>query len=261
MRFAAVSRFTLSALALAALAHAGRALAEDEPPVTPYRPSVSSPAQLPAPGQLELELGGLGSKSDDGRRNSLPYTLKLAFSDDWGVLVSGEAVVSAPVADGGGRARGIGDTTFVLKRAFAVDSASAFGIELGAKAPTARDVIGSGRADYGINGIYSRDMGVVHMDANLNLVRLGAVEPDSGRTQQGASASFSVPVSERWGVTGEWSGTRRRGADGTAQLLVAAAFSPSKRLTFDVGAARGLTHASPDWALFGGVVLPLAKLW
>ena len=57
--------------------------AQDGPPITPYRPSVSSPAQLPAPGQLEFELGGLSTKTDDDRRASLPYTFKLGFNEQW----------------------------------------------------------------------------------------------------------------------------------------------------------------------------------
>lgn len=234
--------------------------AEDGPPITPYRPSVSSPAQLPAAGQLELELGGLSSKSNDGRRNSLPYALKLGFNEQWGVVLVGEGYVSAPDGDGG-HARGIGDTQFVLKRAFILDEASALGLELGAKAPTAKDSIGSGRADYSLNGIYSQDMGKVHMDANLNATRLGAHDAGTGRVQTGLSASFSTPVNDQWGVTGEWSGTRRSGAASTAQVLVAFSYSPSKRLTMDVGAAHGLNSASPNWAFFSGVVLPLGQLW
>lgn len=244
------------------LAGAARAAPADDgpPPVTPYRPSVSSPAQLPAPGQLEMELGGLAQRDDGARRNSLPYAFKLAFNEHWGVVLGGEAYVGARDADGAS-ARGVGDTTFILKRAFAVDESTAFGLELGAKAPTARDDIGSGYADYSVNGIFSRDLGAVHMDANLNLSRIGGTEPGSGRTQTGLSAAFSMPVNEQWGASAELSGNRRRGTGGVAQLLLAAAYSPSKRLTFDVGMARGLTPAAPNWSLFTGVVLPLAKLW
>lgn len=259
-----IKRQVTCLLALAALAVLAMVAlpgeAEELQAVTPYRPSVSSPAQLPYPGQLELELGGLSTKADGGHRNSLPYTFKLGFNDSWGVVVGGEAWVAAPDGDGG-RARGVGDTTVVLKRAFLVDSATAFGVELGAKAPTAKDSIGSGRADYSVNGIYSRDFDTVHMDANVNLTRLGAWEDGSSRTQTGLSASFSVPVAERWGVTGELSGTRRGGADRTAQALVAAAYSPSKLVTVDFGMAKGLNRASADWSVFSGVVLPLARLW
>ncbi|MDB6101043.1 MAG: hypothetical protein JWO52_1042, partial [Gammaproteobacteria bacterium] len=33
------------------------------------------------------------------------------------------------------------------------------------------------------------------------------------------------------------------------------------QMTIDVGVAHGLTAASPNWSLFAGLVVPLAKLW
>ena len=245
---------------MAALAQSARADDAVAPPVTPYRPSVSTPAQLPAAGQLELELGGLSARSADGQRGSLPYTLKLAFNQEWGVLLGGEAFVTQPDGDGS-RGRGVGDTQLVLKRAFLVDSETAFGLELGAKLPTAKDSIGSGKADYDVNGIYSKDIGQLHMDLNLNATRMGAVDAGTGRLQAGWSASFSLPVSERWGADAELSGARRAGAGSSAQLLVAAVYNPSKRLAIDVGMAKGLNRAAQDWSVFGGVVMPLARLW
>ncbi|MED5613469.1 transporter [Janthinobacterium sp. P210005] len=236
------------------------AQAQEGDPVLPYRPSVASPAQLPVPGQLEFEAGGLLSKTDDTRRASLPYTFKLAFSPEWGVLLEGEGFVRAR-DDTGRRETGVGDTTVVLKRAFLFDSATALGLELGWKLPTAKDSIGSGKSDVSLNGIFSRDLGAVHMDANLNATRLGASNPHTGRVQTGWATSFSTPVSERWGATAEVSGTRLRGAPATAQLLLAATYSPTPRLAIDIGMARGLTAASPDWSLFSGVVVPLGKLW
>ncbi|MFL6657605.1 MAG: transporter [Massilia sp.] len=234
--------------------------AADEPPVTPYRPSVSSPAALPATGQLEFEAGVLAQRDHGARRDSLPFLFKLAFSDSWGVLLGGEAYVGAR-DDGTDSLHGVGDTSVVLKRAFALAPGSALGLELGAKIPTAKTGIGSGKADYELNGIYSQDMGQVHMDANVNLTRLGDWDSGTGRNQRGASASFSVPANGQWGLTGELSGTRRSGAANTAQVLVAAAYSPNPRLTIDFGLAHGLNDATPAWSLFSGVVLPLAKLW
>lgn len=240
----------------------GVAHAADDDAVTPYRPSVSSPAQLPVPGQLELELGGLHSKSGAVRRDSLPYQFKLAFSPEWGVLVGGEALVSLrDPGIGDARVRGLGDTNVVFKRAFAVDDATAFGLELGVKIPTARDVIGSGRSDFGVNGIFSRDIGSVHMDANLNFTRIGGADAGTGTVQSGLSASFSHPLTERVSVTGELSGVRRSGTPSTAQVLLALAYSPTKRLTMDVGVARGLNPASPDLAVFAGLVIPVARMW
>ena len=247
-------------LSLGALTMPAAAIAaEDDDAITPYRPSVSSPAQLPVAGQLEFEFGGLHARVGDARRGSLPYQFKLAFSQEWGVLVGGEAHVWT--RDCSGRSQGLGDTSVVLKRAWIVDPASAFGMELGAKLPTANDDIGSGKTDFTVNTIYSRDLGPVHMDANLNATRLGLADPGSSRTQLGASASFSTPLSEHWGLTGELSGTRRSGADSGVQLLTALSFSPSKRLTFDLGVARAVRPAPATNSVFAGVVFPIARLW
>lgn len=237
------------------------ALADDNgPPVTPYRPSVSSPAQLPAPGQLELELGGLSTKTGADQRDSIPYLLKLAFTNEWGILLGGEGYVSD--RDGfGNRANGIGDTNITLKRAFLIDDATAFGLELTAKQPTAKDSIGSGAADYTLNGIFSKDLGEIHMDLNLNTTRLGAFDDGTGRMQTGWASSFSTSLNEKWGATGELSGTHRSNVPSTAQLLTALTYSPSKRMVIDFGVAKGLNNASEDWSLFTGIVLPVANFW
>lgn len=245
----------LLAAACSAAAHA-----DDGAAVTPYRPSVSTPAQLPAAGQLELELGVLSARGSDERRDSLPVQLKLAFNDEWGVLVGADAHVGLRDASGA-RTSGFGDTTVVLKRAFVIDDATAYGLELGAKIPTAGDVIGSGKADWTLNAIYSKDAGQLHMDFNLNGTRLGAPDPGAARTQLGASASFSRPLDERWAATWEVSGTHNDGAASTAQLLAALSYAPSKRMTIDAGFAHGLTPGSPRWSFFTGLVVPLAKLW
>ena len=254
----AAARAAAAALPVLLLAGAARA-ADGDAAITPYRPSVSNPAQLPAVGQLEFELGGLHSRADGATRSSLPYLFKLAFSPEWGVLVGGEAHVWQ--RDGGGPAQGLGDTSVVLKRAWIASASTAFGIELGAKLPTASYRIGSGRADYTLNTLYSGDLGPVHMDANLNATRLGLAEPGSARTQIGASSAFSTALSEHWGLTGEVSGTRRTGADSSLQLLAALTYSPNKRLTFDMGVARAVSPLPAANLLFAGVVFPIARLW
>lgn len=250
---------SFSLVLLAAALGAGSAHAQEGPAVTPYRPSVSTPAQLPAPGQLEFELGALSARGVDPRSDSLPYLFKLAFDRDWGVLLGGEAWVRT--RGEGANAQGFGDTTITLKRAFVVDDATAFGLELTAKAPTAKSTIGSGRTDWTVNAIYSRDFGDIHMDANLNSTRLGAPDPGAARMQTGASASFAMPLDERWSANWELSGTVNPGAPSTAQVLAAAVYMPNKRLALDLGFTRGLTPGTAHWSLFTGMVVPIAKLW
>jgi hypothetical protein len=54
---------------------AGARAAGDEPSTTPYRPSVSTPAALSAPGWLEIEAGWQHDDAGGGvRRDAIPLT-------------------------------------------------------------------------------------------------------------------------------------------------------------------------------------------
>ena len=233
----------------------------DDVSVTPYRPTVSTPAQLSAPGWLEGEFGALDTVGPgQTRMASIPYAIKLAFTPDWGIRISGNAYMASTEADGT-TGRGFGDTALVLKRRFAINDASAFGLEFSAQAPTAPAAIGNGRPAYGTNGIYSIDFGDgYHADVNLFLTRLGgsnAVSP----WQSGYALALSHPISEAWGVFGEFSGFHQRGLPDTDQYLSGATYNVSKRLVIDMGAQAGLTRASPRWGVFSGFTVLLDRLF
>lgn len=243
------------------------ALADEErPEATPYRPTVSSPAALSAPGWLEGELGGLDlydryAQTASPHRSSVPYTLKYAFTDDWGLRVGGEAIVGARDDDGVHRL-GVGDTALIAKRRFAIDDDSAFGLELGGLFPTARSPlhIGSGKPDWSANGIYSVDFAGWHADANLVETRMGARQDAMTRWQALGAVALSHPLGSRLTVEGELSGTHQHGDAGTAQFLGAFAYALRRDCVFDIGTARGLNHASPTWQIFAGVTLVLGKI-
>jgi len=253
--------FAGAALASALSGQAARAAdAPDDggPPVVPYRPSVSTPAQLSAPGYLELEAGGLRATGPDSgtSRFTLPYTLKLAFTPDWGIRVGGDAWVRQ--AEPGASDNGVGDTSVVLKRRFAVSDATAWGLELGEKFPTAGSTRGSGHADTTVNAIFSSDFAPAwHTDLNLNETRLG----EQGAWQAGWAAAFSRTLTDAWGAVGEFSGTHQAGTTDTAQFLVAASWNQSPAAVFDFGVAAGLTDATPHFQVFGGVTVRLGKLF
>ena len=257
-RAGVAARLGFAALAICA----SSARAEDAPDVTPYRPSVSTPAALSAPGWLELEVGLTRARSDDPRRrDSLPYAIKLAFTEDWGVRLGGDAWIRQ-TDSGGDVLRGGGDTTIVAKRRFARDDDSAFGIEVGAKVPSAARDLGSGRMDWGFNAIHSADFAEGwHVDANLAATRIGGVEPGVGRVQQLAALSLSYSLSDRWSLGAELSGTAQRGLPGTRQALVAASFSVQRGLTLDCGLSKGLNHASGGWSAFCGATLLAWRLF
>jgi hypothetical protein len=252
-------------IAVALLAGAAPVRAEDDggPAVVPYRPSVSTPAQLSAPGYLELEAGGLRTTGPDSgtSRTTLPYTLKLAFTPDWGIRVGGDAWVRQ-AASGDESQTGVGDTSVVLKRRFAVNDATAWGLELGEKFPTAGSERGSGHADTTVNAIFSSDFAPAwHTDLNLNETRLGVPSGQPRAWQTGWAAAVSRSLTDAWGAVGEFSGTRQVGTLPTAQFLAAASWNASPSAVFDFGAAHGLNDASPRWQVFAGVTVRLAKLF
>lgn len=250
---------------MALLGGASAAQADDDggPAVVPYRPSVSTPAQLSAPGWLELEAGGLRATGPDSgtSRTALPYTLKLAFTPDWGIRVGGDAWVRQAAA-GADPQTGVGDTSVVLKRRFAVNDATAWGLELGEKFATAGSERGSGHADTTVNAIFSSDFAPAwHTDINLNETRLGVPSGEPHAWQTGWAAAVSRTLTDAWGAVGEFSGTHQVGTNPTAQFLAAASWNASPAAVVDFGAAHGLNGASPRWQVFAGVTLRLARLF
>ena len=247
----------------AALVFCAAVRADDGPAAVPYRPSVSTPAQLSAPGWLELEAGGMRTTGPDAgaSRATLPYTLKLAFTPDWGIRVGGDAWVRQ--VDGAGQHEsGAGDTSVVLKRRFAASDATAWGLELGEKFASAGSTLGSGHADTTVNGIFSSDFAPAwHTDLNVNETRVGVPSGQSRAWQTGWAAAVSRTLTDTWGAVGEFSGTHQAGTANTAQFLVAASWSASPGAVFDFGAAHGLNDATPHVSVFAGVTVLLAKVF
>jgi hypothetical protein len=233
------------------------AYAAEELSATPYRPTVSNPAALSAPGHFEIEAGVLRTKNDDPRRrDSLPVLFKYAFTENVGVLLGGEAYVRY-YSDIDGNATGVGDTNVILKLHHAVNDKLAVGLEAGVKLPTAKDPIGSGKHDQIVNGIVSAELGKAELDVNLGVQRLGAINPGESRTAYAWAAALSYPFNDKWGIAGEVSGVSQRGVPGTAQFLAAVSYNVSKTVVLDAGMAWGLNRASIDHSLFAGITVLL----
>ena len=270
MRQRACSTVPWAVLALSiAVVFAWDARAEDgpgiAPAVTPYRPSVSTPAQLSAPGWLEGEFGGLRSASVGADRDSVPYTLKWAFTSEWGIRIGGEAVVRDTLASGGSR-YAFGDTGFVLKRRFVAGNGAAggrfknatFGLEGGVILPTGLDGIGS--SAYTVNSIFSVDAGVWHSDTNVFGTRFTALDPGLGRWQWGWASALSRGIGDHWGVVGEVSGTHQVGTTHAVQVLCAGSFVLRSGSVVDGGLARSLQHTGAATQVFAGITMMLGRI-
>lgn len=230
---------------------------DDSPAVVPYRPSVATPADLPAPGWPELE-AGLAWIDGGGtaRSQSTPVTFKLAWNESWGMLIGTDAYDWQRAYDGS-TAHGGGDTTLTLKYKLPVNENLALGAQLGVALPTARAPIGSGGTDWGINTIASFDYPGVHVDVNVGGVRLGVVDAGQEPWQGGWAIAASHPLDERFGVTGEMSGLVQRGTTAQSQALVALNYNVSRAWVLDVAAAAGLSSAAPVWQLMAGMTMQL----
>lgn len=234
---------------MALLLVAGNVFAGEEPTATPYRPTISNPAELSAPGWLELEAGWLDNHSG-GNRKSVPYLAKLAFNEDWGVMVGGEAWIrdlSGPDCTGSG------DTSLTLKHRIPTgDDSQNFGFEAGVKLPTARNGLGSGKSDYTVNGIYSLDFAESwRLDANLGVTRLGGRESGIGRVSSLWALALSTAVND-WTLAGEVSGTHQAGVSDSTQWLAAASYAITPRLVLDGGVSLVHQAQSDDHMLFLG---------
>ena len=238
---------------VALLSLARPADAQEAPTVTPYRPTVSTPAELSVPGYLEFELGALTAPGP-ARRDSLPYTAKLAFDEDWGLRVGGDAWVRNRATAGPGPT-GPGDTSIVLKHRIELSEESAWGWELGCNLPTGRAGIGAGTTAYSLTGIYSRDFGASHLDLNLGATRSDSTDAATGRVATAWALALSHAVDERWELAVEYSGARQRGVPTSGQALFAVSYSVSRSLVIDAGVARNVISGTVAPAVFTGFTI------
>lgn len=230
---------------------------ENNPAVVPYRPSVASPAELPAPGWPELEAGMQWAQGGGSARSqSSPVTFKLAWNESWATLI-GTDIHDWQKAPDGSTAHSGGDTSLTLKYKLPVSDQLALGAQLGATLPTGRPPIGAGKSSWGVTGIASFDYPGIHVDLNAGGQRLGAVDSGQGRWQGAWAIAASHPLNERLGITGEVSGIAQRGTSAQSQGLAALNYNVSPALVLDVGVAVGFSRAAPDWQVMAGMTVRL----
>jgi hypothetical protein len=227
----------------------------DAPEVTPYRPTVSNPATLSAPGLLELEAGMARSHDDSGTRLfSVPYLFKYAFTENFGVLLGGDAYLHQNDADGN-PLTGVGDTVAEIKLRHELTDNMALGLETGVRFPTAKTGLGAEKSDYMVNGIFSAGTGGLNFDVNLVYTLLGSVGPAEGRGEIDWATAVSGKLGGPWGWAAELSGTGQRGTSSTTQALAALSYQPSRTLIFDFGLSRDLNSHTDETTFFAGFVI------
>ena len=230
---------------------------EESPAVVAYRPSVATPADLPAPGWPQLEAGWNGAKGGDlARSQSVPIAFRLAWSETWGLVVGTDAYDWQRDFDGNTAHSG-GDTTLQLKYRLPVSDSLSLGAQFGAALPTARPPIGTGKTDWGGVAIASIDSELAHVDINLIGTRLGAVDEGQGQWQGAWAIAASHPLPHGFTITGEVSGIVQHGTSAQAQALAGLNYNVSREIVLDVAVTAGLSRAAPDWQITAGITVQL----
>ena len=221
--------------------------------VTPYRPTVSNPAELSALRHLEFEFGMQSNQPGmEVERSSLPILLKYPFAEQWGLLVGGEAWIKS--RDQSETISGFGNTSVLLKHYYPIGPTLAVGFEAGTILPSARQSLGQqGRTDYLANLIVSQDISALRIDVNAGVTRRGFKEEDLDRYRYNWAVAASQMITERWGIAGEFSGVLARQQKPTSQFLVSLNYSMTAQLMLDFGGAIGLTTLSDDYNVFTGL--------
>ncbi len=219
--------------------------------VTPYRPTVSNPAELSALRHLELEFGVQSNQpGQEVERNGLPFLLKYPFADQWGLMVGGEAWIKSRDQDG--TISGFGNTSVQLKHYYPINPTLAVGFEAGVILPSARPSLGQGRTDYLANLIVSQDISELRIDVNAGITRHGYKEQDLDRFGYNWAIAASQIVTERWGIAGELSGILAKQQKPVSQFLASLNYLATPQLMLDFGGTVGLTSITDDYGAFAG---------
>jgi hypothetical protein len=251
LRSALPSLTVAGMLTFSASALAQNVEATEEPTVTPYRPTVSNPAELPFPRRLEIEAGWIRTALGDSSRRALPFLAKMAFNPDWGVMLGGD--LRAWDNSSGVPISGRGDTNITLKHRIGTGSAALnFGVEAGVKLPTAAAGLGSDKRDWTVNGIMSYDLAEDwRLDANLGITALGAHDPGLGVNSALSAMAVSHSLGP-WTLAGEFSQASQSGAPTASQWLFAVAYAAAPQLVLDAGLARGHDGTDRPRSIFVG---------
>jgi hypothetical protein len=220
--------------------------------VTPYRPTIANPADLSAPGYLEVEMGVAHAhdRSAQTRATNSPMLLKYAINEDLGFLIGTDGHVRQRNASGDVQS-GWGDSSAALKLRKELTDSSGIGVELGARFASASNGVGQAGTDYAATGIYSIALGKLAVDVNLGATRVASTGVGEGRYRYGGAIAMGAPIAGPIGFTVELSSEVRRGFTGSSQGLAALTWEINRKLVLDLGFARTLDRSKVSTVFAG----------
>ena len=260
---------------------------QPEAAVNPGRPTVTDVAPLTVPGYLELESGlnyvkggaGLDYQFNQAfllkltdrpgrtefRLSSSGYVVQKTTGGTAAVTTGGPNGSTVIVANTNSFAQGFGDTTFGVQHLFMAQTPKRYNVagRLEYKLPTGGSRVGTGRSDYNLLLLASKDYTEkLHADYNLGQALLGRSDQSGYAKQFFASAAFSYQIPRGFTVQTELYGFSGNALNGT-NIVNGYGFTYTSRpsVVYDGYIGFGLTRSAPKYAITIGRTFFLGKLF
>jgi hypothetical protein len=272
MRFAVAAWLVLNA-AIALAQTPARPADPAEPPAAeelrnlePDRPDVTNGTHIVDVGLLQIEFGGLYSRTGIDHRNvGTPLTMRIGLSDWLEARVGGDGFISS--RDPQAQESGIGNVQIGAKlRLWAAPG----GIPVLSILPTLNlpaasesKGLGSGQSDFTVALLTGTDfLTRGHVDINYGFGLIGS-GPDLARYSQhlvSLSASAEIPGPVTPYVETFWISRQEPDGAHVLALDVGAIYVLNPRFALDGGVQSGLSEAAPSLAVFGGLSIVVGNV-
>jgi hypothetical protein len=241
------------------------ASSSDQHPIEPDRPDVTNGAHLVDPGLLQLEMGGVFTRTSSTAHDvGTPITARVGVTDWFEFRLSGDGYRSSTEA--GATERGLGNVQLAAKVRVLADSkgGGVFSILPSVNLPvaSASKGLGSGHADYTVALLTGTDFwSHEHVDVNYGIGSIGAGAGARRFSQHLLSVSantevgLAAPYLEVYGLS-------RQDPDGGPFIALdtGAIFTLTPRVAVDGGVQVGLSDAARGVSVFGGLSIAVTPL-
>ena len=257
----------LCLLGAASIAQAQQTLEPDRPreTVEPDRPDVTNGTHIVDTGLLQIEFGGLFTRTSSLRHAlGTPFTARIGVTDWLEARVGTDGILMQ--SDGVTHVTGIGGTQIGAKLRLWTDPGGApvLSILPTVNLPTAsvEKGLGSGSADVTVAMLTGTDfLGRSHVDINYGIGSIGGSDGTRHFAQHLVSVSASAVVS-RWNPYVEAFWFSRQDAAGAAVAAIDAGviYELGARYAVDSGVQVGVSHEAPPLEVFGGLSMVVGDI-
>ena len=235
-------------------------------PLEPDRPDVTNGTHIVDVGLVQIEVGGLFSRSGGGRRSAgTPVTVRVGLTDWLEMRIGGDGLLVS--SDPQGREMGIGNVQISAKARLWADSGGIPVLSIlpaiDLPAASERKGLGSGQSDLTVALLSGTDfLKRGHVDINYGVGLLGAGSGLSRFIQHlvALSASAEVPGPVTPYIESFWLSRQEPGGDHVVAVDAGAIFVINPRFALDGGIQGGLSPAAPSVAIFGGLSIVVGNV-